>query len=160
MATPEGKVKKWLDDMLKAEPGVWFFSPQAGPYGGSGVHDRVGCAYGLFFSIECKANVKGKMTALQELRQEQVEAAGGKFFLVYDKATIETVRQWIVDTRNRRPKSGCSSLGTEGRHLICDTDGKVRAVYTDPIFGAPHFRDDASPEELRRRSSFPNPPLL
>lgn len=99
MATPEGRVKAWLDEMLEGEE-VFFYSPQAGPYGTSGVHDRVGIVCGLFFSVECKANSKGKMTALQERFWKKVEEAGGKCFLVYDKATIEQVRQWIVSTRN------------------------------------------------------------
>ena len=120
MATPESKIKTWLDKMLKAEKDVWFFPPQAGPYGGSGVHDRVGCAYGLFFSIECKADATCKMTARQELIRDKVIAAGGKFFLVYDKATIEEVRQWISHARNRGQKGGsgglCGQASNPGRN--------------------------------------------
>ncbi len=100
MATPEGKIKTWLDKMLKAE-GVWFYSPQSGPYGVAGIPDRIAIVCGLFVGIECKADEKCKMTALQERCKEQIENAGGKFFLVYDKATIEEVRQWIIDARNR-----------------------------------------------------------
>lgn len=99
MATPEGKVKGWLDAMFKSE-GVLTYSPQAGPYGASGWPDRIGIVTGLFLGVEVKADAKCKMTALQERRKEQIENAGGTFFLVYDKATIEVVRQWIVDTRN------------------------------------------------------------
>lgn len=98
MATPEGKVKGWLDNMLKAEK-VWYFSPQAGPYGQAGIPDRIGVLTGLFFSVECKADKTKKMTAIQERCKEKIEAAGGKFFLVYDKATIEEVRQWIVKVK-------------------------------------------------------------
>ena len=99
MATPESKVKSALDKMLKTE-GVWYYSPQAGPYGVAGIPDRVAIVCGLFLGIECKADAKCKMTALQERCKEQIENAGGKFFLVYDDATIEQVRQWIVDVRN------------------------------------------------------------
>lgn len=96
MATPEGKIKRWIDTMLKGyAPYVWFFPPQAGPYGGSGVHDRVGCAYGLFFSVEAKADATCKMTARQELLRDKIIAAGGKFFLVYDKETLNEVRLWL-----------------------------------------------------------------
>lgn len=103
MATPESKIKGMIDAMLKAEK-VWSFSPQAGPYGVAGIPDRIAIVCGTFLGIECKANEKCKMTALQERCKEKIEAAGGKFFLVYDKATIETVRQWIVSRRNAARK--------------------------------------------------------
>lgn len=99
MATPEGKIKSALDKMLKVEK-VWYFSPQAGPYGVSGIPDRIAIVCGTFVGIECKADSKCTMTALQERCKEQIENAGGKFFLVFDKATIEDVRQWIVSVRN------------------------------------------------------------
>jgi len=101
MATPESKIKSALDKMLKTE-GVWYYSPQAGPYGVAGIPDRVAIVCGLFLGIECKADEKCKMTALQERCKEQIENAGGKFFLVFDKATIEEVRQWIVNARDSR----------------------------------------------------------
>lgn len=103
MATPEGKVKRWLDKMFKAE-GVCYFAPQAGPYGGTGIEDRVGIVCGLYLGVEVKADASKKMTAKQELRRDEVIAAGGAHFLVYDKATIETVRQWIVSRRNAARK--------------------------------------------------------
>lgn len=118
MATPESTVKRWTDNMLKGEK-VWYFSPQAGPYGQAGIPDRIGIVTGLFFGIECKANAQCKMTALQERCKELIEAAGGKFFLVYDKATIEEVRQWIVSTRNRRQESGSSICVVHGRSCRC-----------------------------------------
>lgn len=102
MATPEGKIKAGLDKMLKGEK-IWFFSPQAGPYGVIGIPDRIAIVCGLFVGIECKAGASKKMTATQELRSKQIEQAGGKFFLVYDKETIELVRRYIQDVR-----SGCS----------------------------------------------------
>lgn len=128
MATPEGRIKTWLDTMLRRE-GVYFFSPQAGPYGTAGVHDRIGLVCGLFFSVECKANAQCKMTALQERFWEKVEAAGGKCFLVYDKETIEQLRQWIVSTRNSR-QAGDSAVNdgqadNPGRHTN-SASSKVR----------------------------------
>jgi hypothetical protein len=104
MATPEGKIKRWLDTMLKAE-GVWYFSPQAGPYGSAGIPDRIAIVCGQFIGIECKADASKKPTALQDRCMEDIMSAGGQCFVVYDKSTIETVRQYIqdvrADTRNR-----------------------------------------------------------
>jgi len=54
-ATPEGRIKSKLDKVLKAE-GVWFYSPQAGPFGVAGIPDRVACVNGHFVGIECKAD--------------------------------------------------------------------------------------------------------
>lgn len=84
------------------EEGCFFWSPQSGPYGGSGVHDRIIVADGLLVSVECKADAKCKMTALQKRFMEKVTKAGGVSFLVYDKATIELVRQFIQNVRAYR----------------------------------------------------------
>lgn len=94
MATPEGRIKAALDRMLKAER-VWFYPPQAGPFGSAGIPDRVAVVDGMFVGIECKADASKKPTALQIKCMADIEAAGGKCFVVYDKATIEQVREWI-----------------------------------------------------------------
>ena len=120
MATPESKIKKQVDTMLRAEK-IWYFSPQAGPYGVAGIPDRIAIVCGLFLGIEVKADAKCKMTALQERCKEQIENAGGKFFLVYDKETIELVRQWIVSTRSRRQEGGSGGVGEPTGHPRCDT---------------------------------------
>lgn len=159
MATPESKIKSALDKMLKAE-GVWYYSPQAGPYGAAGIPDRVAIVCGLFLGIECKADEKCKMTALQERCKEQIENAGGKFFLVFDKATIEEVRQWIVSTRNRRQEGGSCSVGGSASDLGRDPDGESCAGETfigfDPT--QPGHRD--SLKEFRARRTVTADPLL
>lgn len=106
MATPEGRIKAALDKMMKAER-VWFYPPQAGPFGSAGIPDRVAVVEGLFVGIECKADATKKPTALQIKCMADIEAAGGKCFVVYDKATIEQVRGWIHACR--RVREGRSS---------------------------------------------------
>lgn len=160
MATPESKIKSALDKMLKAE-GVWYYSPQAGPYGAAGIPDRVAIVCGLFLGIECKADEKCKMTALQERCKEQIENAGGKFFLVFDKATIEEVRQWIVSTRNRRQEGGSSIRVVHGkscRCIVCDPDG---SWCEGPLStGTPYLGDGSGSKEPGIRHPLPNSPLL
>ena len=97
MTTPEGKIKQKLDTMLKLKKsrGVWYFSPQAGPFGRSGVPDRIVCACGVFIGIEVKANNKRPMTALQQQCSEKIEKAGGKFFLVHDVESIAEIEKFI-----------------------------------------------------------------
>ena len=50
--TPEGKIKRKLDKKLK-ELGVWFYSPQSGPFGKAGIPDRVAIVEGKFVGIVC-----------------------------------------------------------------------------------------------------------
>ena len=94
MSTPEGKIKRWLDKSLK-ELGVWFYSPQAGPFGKAGIPDRVAIVRGRFVGIECKADKSKKPTALQTITMKEIEMQGGKCFLVYDKETIQEVVSYI-----------------------------------------------------------------
>jgi hypothetical protein len=105
--TPEGRIKARLDKMLKAE-GVWSYSPQAGPFGVSGIPDRVAIVAGQFVGIECKADKTKKPTALQMKCMGDIEQAGGKCFVAYDDETIAEIRDYIEekrdDKRDRRDK--------------------------------------------------------
>lgn len=145
--------------MLEDE-GVFHYSPQAGPYGTAGVHDTVGILCGLFFSVECKADASKKMTALQERFWEKVEEAGGKCFLVYDKETVEQVREWIVSTRNQRQEGTDGGIREQGCLAKYYSDGTVSAFKGDTILGTAYLRDDPGPEEFRVQCILPNPPLL
>lgn len=107
MPTPESKVKRWTDEMLKAER-VWFYPPQAGPFGGAGIPDRMCCVEGQLVGIECKADATKKPTALQLKVMADIEKAGGKCFVVYDRDTVEQVREWIHARR-----AGCKGTSPE-----------------------------------------------
>ena len=96
--TPEGKIKNKLDKMLKYEK-VWYYSPQAGPFGRAGVPDRVAVLGGQFIGIECKADRSKKPTALQLKCMQEIEDAGGKCFVVCDDESIEQVREYINGNR-------------------------------------------------------------
>jgi hypothetical protein len=95
MATPESKVKAKVDRLLNQHK-IWFYSPQAGPFGRAGVPDRVAIVRGQFVGIECKADSTKKPTRLQAQCMRQIEAAGGRCFLVYDDATLDAVRKFII----------------------------------------------------------------
>ena len=94
--TPEGKIKRKLDNVLK-QLGVWYYSPQSGPFGKAGIPDRVAIVRGIFVGIECKADAKKKPTALQIKCMQDIEKAGGKCFLVYDSETIQQVVNYIKE---------------------------------------------------------------
>jgi len=73
--TPEGKVKKKVQQILK-DRGAYYFSPVTGGFGRSGVPDIVACFHGRFIGIECKAG-SNKPTALQLKNLADIETAGG-----------------------------------------------------------------------------------
>lgn len=95
MSTPEAKVKRKLDKMLKDE-GVCYICPQAGPYGTSGIADRIACVNGRFFGIEVKAG-KNEPTPLQLLWGRKVVDAKGIWLVVRDDESIEELRRLIRD---------------------------------------------------------------
>jgi Holliday junction resolvase len=96
MGTPEGNIKRKLDNTLK-EMGVWYYSPQSGPFGKAGIPDRVAIVKGQFIGIECKANISRKPTELQSKTMKEIEAHGGKCFVVYDDETIQKVVDYITE---------------------------------------------------------------
>ena len=110
--TPEGKIKRKLDKMFK-DQGVWFYSPQAGPFGVAGIPDRVAIVEGQFVGVEAKADKSKKPTALQMKCMADIEKAGGKCFVVYDDDTITQVRDYITEKRSAGNSEG-ESLSTQG----------------------------------------------
>lgn len=69
-------MKKRVRKILDGAGMVYYFPPQMGGWGRSGVPDIVGCYKSTFFGIECKA--KGnKPTSLQELNLQAITDAGG-----------------------------------------------------------------------------------
>ena len=100
MTTPEGKIKQKIDKMLKSKSNLWYFKPQAGQYGRSGVSDYIICSYGQLVGVEAKADKTKKPTALQAQCMEKIEAAGGKAYVVYDQATLDHVES-VLDMHEK-----------------------------------------------------------
>jgi hypothetical protein len=104
-ATPESKVKAKCVAQLKAMGAVYFY-PVTGGYGTNGVSDIVACYKGLYVAIECKAG-KNKLSELQKVFLEKVEAAGG-LALMINEGNVDNlsgiIRQWS-DLVAMRPKS-------------------------------------------------------
>lgn len=75
MKTPESKVKKKVDDYLKAI-GAYVVKPATFGFGASGAADRICCIGGRFVTIEVKR--EGKVpTPLQRLNAKMTMRAGG-----------------------------------------------------------------------------------
>lgn len=92
--TPEAKVKAKLYKILK-EWGVYYFSPQTGGYGKSGVPDIICCYKGRFLAIECKAG-KNKPTPLQEAEIEKIRSAQG-VAMVINEDNIDLLEQILKE---------------------------------------------------------------
>ena len=90
--TPEGKVKKKVVDVLKAQ-GAYYFFPATGGYGRSGVPDIVACLKGQFIGIECKAG-GNQPTALQESELQKIRDAGGWAFVI-NEDTVKELQSWL-----------------------------------------------------------------
>ena len=78
--TKEGAVKKKVVDILKRN-GIYYFFPQTGGYGRSGIPDIVCCIKGRFVAMECKAGTNTP-TALQQEEINNINRAGGYAFMV------------------------------------------------------------------------------
>jgi Holliday junction resolvase len=97
MSTPEGKVKAKITKILKAHPGVYYFTPIASGYGLAGVPDIIACVKGKFLGIEVKADMKkNPPTALQAANLEKIKAAGG-YALVLDNSNLRVLQDLLEE---------------------------------------------------------------
>ncbi len=82
MSTPEAKVKAYVKGVLKAA-GAYYFMPQSGGFGKSGVADFVVLYKGFWISIECKADAGKDVTALQARHGREVTEHGGYWVVIH-----------------------------------------------------------------------------
>lgn len=97
--TPEKRVKLNVTKQLNAIGAYWFYAATHG-YGMSGAPDIVGCYYGVFFGIECKAG-KNIPTELQHKNLCDIKAMGG-FAMVVNEQNMDTVTQELINARIRK----------------------------------------------------------
>lgn len=94
--TPERRVKRKLTEMLK-KYGVWYFFPAANGMGRAGIPDVICIIRGQFVGVECKADRTKKPTALQAHCGEGIQAAGGRWFLVFDEDSCAELERYIQE---------------------------------------------------------------
>lgn len=87
MATPEGKVKKQVKEVLK-NLGAYYVMPVTGGYGNSGAPDFLVCYKGLFIGVECKAG-RNTVTALQLHNLNSIKNANGVGLVVNEENVSE-----------------------------------------------------------------------
>ena len=99
--TPEGRVKKKVDAVLKHYGrDVYYIKPV--PYGhGKSTVDYLVCVRGAFLAIETKGTPDGRPTARQASILEDITDAGGATLVVADDAGVEHLRCWMEDRCGR-----------------------------------------------------------
>lgn len=97
--TPEGKVKKLVTTALKSR-GIWYYFAAANGYGRSGIPDIIAVVRGVFVGIECKADRTKKPTDLQLACRDAIVAAGGQWYLIYDKESCDQVMKNIEGVKS------------------------------------------------------------
>ena len=98
--TPEGKVKDRVKRILKATAGVYYHCPVQNGMGMPSL-DFIGCCHGLYIGIETKAPGK-KPTGRQRGTMSQIEAAGGKVFVIDGaEESYAELADWLVDAALR-----------------------------------------------------------
>lgn len=90
--TPESKVKAKAVEIIKKHKGYYFY-PNTGGYGRSGIPDIIVCHRGKFLGVECKAGFN-KPTALQEHEMTKIEQAGGTAMVVRED-TLDLLDRWF-----------------------------------------------------------------
>jgi len=90
--TPEGKIKRKVVEVLKAHS-VWYFFPANNGFGKAGIPDIIAIVNGKFMGVEVKADRTKKPSALQKKCGEEIQRAGGWWFLVYDEESIGSMEQ-------------------------------------------------------------------
>lgn len=95
--TPEGKVKRKVDEWIKANmPGAWRYRPPGGPFGKAGVGDLIIVWSFTPIMIEVKADETCEATALQMKCLREFTEAGGvacvlKGFQIHKLEWIKTI---------------------------------------------------------------------
>jgi len=82
--------------MLK-KYGVWYFFPAANGMGRAGIPDIIAIVAGDFVGIEAKADKTKKPTELQIRCGKEIQAAGGRWFLVFDVDSCAELERFIQD---------------------------------------------------------------
>jgi hypothetical protein len=94
--TPEKRIKRMVTEILKKYK-VWYFFPAANGMGRAGIPDIIGIVDGGFVGIEVKADKTKKPTELQKICGKEIQAAGGRWFLVYDVDSCAELERFVQD---------------------------------------------------------------
>lgn len=92
MATPEGKVKEKVKQLLRKYNVYWHMPVQSG-FGAPSL-DFICCVVGKYLAIETKAPGK-KPTPRQEETIRQIQLSGGRCFVI--DGDLELLETWLKE---------------------------------------------------------------
>jgi hypothetical protein len=87
---PEKRIVNAILKHLKALPEVFAWKEHGGQYGTAGLPDIICCYRGLFLAFEVKT-VTGKLSKLQEITLQKINAAKGKAFKVTSLREVKEI---------------------------------------------------------------------
>lgn len=102
--TPEGRVKRKVDAVLRGYAGCYIIKPATGGYGSSGVPDYVVLLSGHFLGIECKSG-GNEPTQLQIKNLYDIAKAGGYSFVV-NEDNINQFEELLCGIMSKRVSPG------------------------------------------------------
>ncbi len=97
MATPEGRAKAKVREVLSRYPSMYTYWPVPSGFGRTNI-DVIGCYRGRFFGIEVKADDK-KPTLKQDRELQSMARAMGKTFVIAGTTSpvIDELIAWLDD---------------------------------------------------------------
>lgn len=112
--TPEGRVKqkvrKIFTKHLTAHPHLLYtYWPVPAGFGAQSL-DVIGCAAGLFFSVETK-RPGGKLTDMQNKTARDMRAAGGRVFEIIGDDGLQELDLWLTKVLHAVGKRGSEESG-------------------------------------------------
>lgn len=95
--TSERDVKREVRAVFDARvPWVWYMMPVSNGMGVHGIPDFIGCARGVFLSVETKHPIrKSDLTPLQKLCRDRIIRANGAHFVIRDEAGLAELRNFL-----------------------------------------------------------------
>ena len=104
MATPEGKVKKFIDKFFAENfPEAWRYNPPGGSFGRAGIPDKLFLYKGVMIAIEAKAE-GGVVTKLQKRELLKLKEQGCISAIVVgeDLHKLNLIKKAIIEELDRR----------------------------------------------------------
>ncbi len=99
----QAKILRWLKSTY---PAAFVWKAAAGPYSQSGIPDICAIIDGHFYGFEVKRPEGGRLSKLQELTIEKINAAGGSAAVVSYPADVERIIHRDAETEHRRRNGG------------------------------------------------------
>lgn len=89
----QAKILRWLRDTY---PAAFIWKAAAGPYSQGGIPDICAIIDGHFYGFEVKRPKGGRLSKLQELTIQKINAAGGTAAVVSYPADVQRIIEGVI----------------------------------------------------------------